>query len=73
MELKLEAVASGKKTAEAAQGGGNKTLFEDPAQVKREGDWWRGAGSSEFVFLKPGAPRTFESHLCRSRQRRIPP
>jgi hypothetical protein len=59
LELKLEQEAGNKKAPEAPAETGSKSLFEDPAQVKSEGGWFRGAGPSEYVYLKPGAPHSF--------------
>jgi eukaryotic-like serine/threonine-protein kinase len=58
VELKLEPAAA-KKTAEAAQETGGKSLFEDPSELKSEGGWLKATGPAEFVYLKAGAPRSF--------------
>jgi len=58
-ELKLDAETTARKTAEPAAAGG-KSMFEDPTQVKKEGDWWKGIGNADYVFLRQGAVRTFD-------------
>jgi len=59
VELKLEPEVSSKKSAETAQETGGKSLFEDPSQLKSEGGWLKASGPAEFVYLKAGAPRSF--------------
>ena len=54
VELKLEAEAAHKKAVEVPQGLTKESLFEFPAQVKMEGNWWKGTGAVEYVFLKQG-------------------
>jgi serine/threonine-protein kinase len=59
VELKLEPEAASKKSAEAAQDASGKSLFEDPSLLKAEGGWLKATGPAEFVYLKSGAPRSF--------------
>jgi hypothetical protein len=60
VEVKLQPETSAKKGAEASPEAGGKSLFEDLSQVKKEGDWWKGSGPSEYVYLKGSGPRTFD-------------
>ena len=59
VDIKLEPDNS-KKTATAPHESVGNSLFEDPSQVKKEGDWWKGLGPNEYVYLKPGSPHTFD-------------
>ena len=59
VELKLQPEAANKKAADAPQEPGAKSLFEDPSQVKSEGGWLKATGVAEFVYLKAGAPHSF--------------
>ena len=59
VELKLEADASAKKTADTPSEPGAKSLFEDPSQVRAEGGWLKATGPAEYVFLKASAPHRF--------------
>jgi len=59
VELKLAAEATGKKTAEAIPEPAGKAWFETPSLIKSEGGWLKATGTAEYVFLKPGAPKSF--------------
>ena len=59
VELKLPAEATNKKTAEVVPEPAGKAWFEVPSLVKAEGGWLKATGTAEYVFLKAGAPRTF--------------
>ncbi|HEV8039911.1 MAG TPA: protein kinase [Bryobacteraceae bacterium] len=59
VELKLQAEAAGKKSAESVPEPGGKSLFEDPSLLKSEGGWLKATGAAEYVYLKAGAPRSF--------------
>ena len=54
VDIKLEAEAAHKKAVEVPQGFTKESLFEYPSQVKMEGNWWKGTGAAEYVFLKEG-------------------
>jgi tetratricopeptide (TPR) repeat protein len=60
VELRLQPEAVTKKLAEAAQEASSKSLFEDSSQLKSvDGGWLKATGAAEYVYLRVGAPRSF--------------